>query len=155
MEGTGRKVNDNNRAKQAKPQEGQKQGNSHKQNRPEQGNNAKKQAQPARNGNKNQQSGSSGQNHQNNRGQDNKKNAGQQNAKSSGNQNNRQNGNQQNKQNQQNNGGKRTKFFGRSSQNGDEGRMPAAATIRKISATRITITPTAKTTDLTHFYLTC
>ena len=35
MEGTGRKVNDNNRAKQAKPQEGQKQGNSHKQNRPE------------------------------------------------------------------------------------------------------------------------
>ena len=103
MEGTGRKVNDNNRAKQAKPQEGQKQGNSHKQNRPEQGNNAKKQAQPARNGNKNQQSGSSGQNHQNNRGQDNKKNAGQQNAKSSGNQNNRQNGNQQNKQNQQNN----------------------------------------------------
>ena len=114
-------MNDNNRAKQAKPQEGQKQGNSHKQNRPEQGNNAKKQAQPARNGNKNQQSGSSGQNHQNNRGQDNKKNAGQQNAKSSGNQNNRQNGNQQNKQNQQNNGGKRTKFFGRSSQNGDEG----------------------------------
>lgn len=121
MEGTGRKVNDNNRAKQAKPQEGQKQGNSHKQNRPEQGNNAKKQAQPARNGNKNQQNGSSGQNHQNNRGQDNKKNAGQQNAKSSGSQNNRQNGNQQNKQNQQNNGGKRTKFFGRSSQNGDEG----------------------------------
>ena len=122
MEGTGRKVNDNNRAKQGKLQEGQKQGNTHKQNRPEQGNNAKKQAQPMRNGNKNQQgSSASGQNHQNNRSQDNKKNAGQQNAKSAGSKNARQNANQQNKQNQQNSSGKRTKFFSRSAQNGEEG----------------------------------
>lgn len=119
MEGTGRKVNDNNRAKQAKPQEGQKQGNLHKQNRPEQGNNAKRQAQPARN-NKNQshQGGQNNQNGQNARSQDNKKNAGQQNAKASGNQNSRQN-QQQSKQN--NAGGKRTKFFGRTQQNGGEG----------------------------------
>lgn len=152
MEGTSHKVNDNNRAKQAKPQEGMKQETMHKQNRPDQGNNAKRQAQPARNANKSQnhQGSQPNQNGQNTR-NDAKKNGGQQNGKPAGNLNNRKGQNQQGKQANAN--GKRTKFFGRTQANGSEGQNAGRNDTKKNKRNQNNNNPNGKNNNRPHTLL--